>query len=302
MISLLSDTFDLRDCGAIRLGSGKRCAESAFSMKARSLVALPRAQSGVYTGSSRNSEPNLSAVIFRLKAMMRVYISDFGARQVDPYSIQSATMKSNPQTYTMSSRNNSKIPVASAPYVPSMGQVYLGDHVTEMKPPRDAQVAYSHWGAYGQTVVRPSEGFTIQALYPPRTAKIEGVTAVYSIDPGDPYVLEHHLDLAASQVTFANAKKGTRLAFSVGRDDTRDTAFVTFVSPSVAMQVGLPRGKHQVRLVLDDTKTGKDSIKAEKRLREGEDKWTVYPNCDYYDIEGTEVTEVNTRKSTKSAR
>jgi hypothetical protein len=202
----------------------------------------------------------------------------------------------------MSSTKNSKIPVASAPYVPSMGQVYIGDHVTEMEPPLDAQVAFHRWGAYGQTVVRPSKGFTIQALYPPHTAKIEGVTAVYSMDPEDPYVLEHHLDLAASQVTFANPKKGTRPAFSVGRDDATDTAFVTVASPSIAMQVALPQGKHQVRLVLDETKTGKDSVKAEKRLREGENNWTLIPNCDYYDIGGTKVTEVNTRESSQSAR
>jgi hypothetical protein len=202
----------------------------------------------------------------------------------------------------MSSTKNSKIPVPSAPYVPSMGQVYLGDHVSEMEPPLDAEVAFHHWGAHDQTVVRPSVGFTIQAFYPPKTAKKEGVTAVYSMNPQDPYVLEHHRDLAASQVTFANPRQGTRLAFSVGRDDTRDTAFVTVASPSIAMQVALPRGKHQVRLVLDETKTGKDSIKAEKRLREGENNWTLIPNCDYYDIGGTEVSEVDTRKSNKSAR
>jgi hypothetical protein len=183
-----------------------------------------------------------------------------------------------------------------------MGQVYIGDRVTEMEPPLVAQVAFHRWGAYGQTVVRPSKGFTIQALYPPHTAKIEGVTAVYSMDPEDPYVLEHHLDLAASQVTFANPKKGTRPAFSVGRDDATDTAFVTVASPSIAMQVALPQGKHQVRLVLDETKTGKDSVKAEKRLREGENNWTLIPNCDYYDIGGTKVTEVNTRESSQSAR
>jgi hypothetical protein len=202
----------------------------------------------------------------------------------------------------MSSTKNSKIPVPSAPYVPSMGQVYLGDHVSEMEPPLDAEVAYYRWGTEGRTVVRPSEGFTIQAFYPPKTAKKEGVTAVYSMNPEDPYVLEHHLDLAASQVTFANLKSRTRPAFSVGRDDTRDPAFVTVASPSIAMQVGLPRGKHQVRLILDETKTGRDSIKAEKRLREGENNWTLIPNCDYYDIAGTEVTEVDTRKSNKSAR
>jgi hypothetical protein len=178
-----------------------------------------------------------------------------------------------------------------------MGQVYLGDHVTEMVPPLDAEVAWCYWGADGQTVVRPSKGFTIQALYPPRTAKIDGATAVYSIHSKDPYVLEHHLDLYASQVTFANPQKGTRAAFSVGRDDTRDTAFVTVANPSIAMQLALPRGKHQVRLVFDDTKTGRDSIKAEKRLREGEDRWIVYPDCDYYDIGGSEVTAVNTRQS-----
>jgi hypothetical protein len=171
-----------------------------------------------------------------------------------------------------------------------------------MEPPLDAEVAFHHWGAHDQTVVRPSVGFTIQAFYPPKTAKKEGVTAVYSMNPQDPYVLEHHRDLAASQVTFANPRQGTRLAFSVGRDDTRDTAFVTVASPSIAMQVALPRGKHQVRLVLDETKTGKDSIKAEKRLREGENNWTLIPNCDYYDIGGTEVSEVDTRKSNKSAR
>jgi hypothetical protein len=202
----------------------------------------------------------------------------------------------------MSSTKNSKIPVPSAPYVPSMGQVYLGDRVSEMKQPLDAEVAYHPWGADGQTVVRPSKGFTIQAFYPPKTAKKEGVTAVYSMNPQDPYVLEHHRDLAASQVTFANLGSGTRPAFSVGRDDTRDPAFVTVASPSIAMQVALPIGKHQVRLVLDETKTGKDSIKAEKRLREGENNWTLIPNCDYYDIGGTEVTEVNTRESTQCAR
>jgi len=182
-----------------------------------------------------------------------------------------------------------------------MGQVYLGDCVTAMDPPLDAEVSYHYWGGSGQTVVRPSQGFTVQAFFPPGTAKKEGVTAVYSMHPEDPYMFEHHLDLYASQVTFANPKKGTRAAFSVGRDDTRGTAFVTIASPSIGIQVALPQGKHQVRVVLDDTKTGKDSIKAEKRLREKDYKWSVYPDCDYYDIGGTEVTEVNTRKSKRSA-
>jgi hypothetical protein len=75
VISLLSDTFDLVYCGAIRLDVCKRSPDRVFSMKACSLSALSSALSGVNSNSQKASLSVDRPYAIGWKARVWVYIS-----------------------------------------------------------------------------------------------------------------------------------------------------------------------------------------------------------------------------------
>ena len=169
--------------------------------------------------------------------------------------------------------------------VSSMGPLLPGDMVTRIYPPLLSGNLWVDWQKIEgtdcprPTIGAPEHSFVLQAYFPPHTVRGPPSTAVYTISPGDltpstrvshktDCVLRHDLDMKGSQITVADPERKTRRGMS-HREDIRDTAYATIASKTMAMRVALPLGKHEFRVTLDPTQTGRRSMRGVTLSRDG---------------------------------
>jgi hypothetical protein len=170
--------------------------------------------------------------------------------------------------------------------VSSMGPLLPGDKVIRIKPPLLDEISWLGWKNIDgtklprPTIGAPEHGFVVQAYFPPNTVKKPASTAVYTLAPGSlapgtqvslktDCILQHDLDMNASQITAGDPGRVTRRGMSYG-DHVRDTAYATIASRTMALRGDLPQGGDQFHLTLDPTQTGRKSMRGVTMSRDGQ--------------------------------